>query len=74
MGIYMISPEVLSRIPRDRAMDMPELVLKLLAEGQRVCVYRFKGYWRDLGRLEEYQRGNDDFARMRSAFLGDGSA
>ena len=50
-------------------LDFPDLVLKLLAAGEKVSGYNFDGYWMDLGRPDDYAQASDDFECMRSQFL-----
>jgi NDP-mannose synthase len=69
MGIYLFEPEVLKYIPRDEYLDFPNLILKLLAAGERVVGYPYDGYWMDLGNPEDYTQANQDFERMRTQFL-----
>ena len=69
MGMYIFEPRVLDYIPRDQYLDFPDLVLKLLAAGERVVGYPFDGYWMDLGNPEDYQQANRDFEKMRAQFL-----
>jgi NDP-sugar pyrophosphorylase family protein len=72
MGIYVFEPEVMEYIPYNRYLDFPDLVLKLIAAGERVSGYRFDGYWMDLGRPDDYAQAAEDFARMRLEFLPEG--
>lgn len=69
MGIYVFEPRVLKHIPRMQYLDFPDLVLKLIAEHERVSRYIFDGYWKDLGRPDDYEQANQDFAEMQSQFL-----
>ena len=50
-------------------LDFPDLVLKLIDAGEKVCSYPFSGYWEDLGRPDDYERANLDFETMRDQFL-----
>lgn len=70
MGIYMFEPRTLKYIPRGEYFDFPALVLRLLEMGEDVAGYRFYGYWKDLGRPDDYGQAVEDFERMREAFLG----
>ena len=45
------------------------LVLDLLAAGRNPASYAFDGYWLDIGRPEDYDRANSEFARLRSVLL-----
>ena len=72
MGMYVFDPAILDYIPYNEYLDFPDLVLKLLADGKRVANYRYDGYYRDLGRPEDYDLACDDFEVMRSQFLVEG--
>ena len=69
MGMYIFEPRVLEYIPAGEYLDFPNLVLKLIAQGERVSGYTFDGYWMDLGRPDDYAQANEDFSRMRKQFL-----
>ena len=72
MGLYVFEPRVLEYIPRDRYLDFPDLVLKLIAAGEKVVGYHFEGYWKDLGRPDDYEEAARDFADMQAEFLPEG--
>ncbi len=72
MGVYVFEPAALEYIPKDAYMDFPDLILKLMAAGRKVAAYPFDGYWQDLGRQDDYDQANNDFALMRSQFLPEG--
>jgi NDP-sugar pyrophosphorylase family protein len=69
MGVYVFEPEVLAYIPKNEYLDFPNLVLKLIAAGEKVVSFPFDGYWMDLGRPDDYAQAAEDFARMREQFL-----
>ena len=69
MGIYVFEPEVLTYIPRGQYLDFPDLVLKLIAAGEKVAGYKYEGYWQDLGRPDDYEAAAQDFENLRSQFL-----
>ncbi len=73
MGIYVFEPRVLQYIPRRQYFDFPELVQKLIDNGETVAGFPFAGYWQDLGRADDYEQAVEDFDRMRSEFLPPGS-
>ena len=70
-GIYIFEPAVLAYIPAQMRMDMPDLILKLLASGERVAAYRFDGVWLDIGRFDDYERAVAEFERDRTRFVPD---
>jgi len=69
MGLYVFEPRVVDYIPKDEYLDFPDLVKKLVAAGEKVSGYVFKGYWEDLGRPDDYERASVDFEKNRSQFL-----
>lgn len=69
MGVYIFEPRVLEYIPAGEYLDFPNLILKLLANGEKVCGYTFDGYWMDLGRPDDYAQANEDFCNMKKQFL-----
>jgi NDP-sugar pyrophosphorylase family protein len=71
MGIYIFEPAVLSLISKNQYLDFPDLVLKLIAKGEKVVHLPYDGYWKDLGRPDDYEQATQDFSSMRSQFLRD---
>jgi NDP-mannose synthase len=69
MGVYVFDPGVRQYIPRGLYMDFPDLVKKLIADGEHVTGYPFEGYWQDLGRPDDYEQASQDFDAMRHKFL-----
>ncbi|HEV2079634.1 MAG TPA: sugar phosphate nucleotidyltransferase [Allosphingosinicella sp.] len=65
MGIYAMSPEVVGRIPKGQRFDLPDLIKRLIAEGEWINLYRFDGYWRDIGTMDEYAAANEEFPAVR---------
>jgi len=71
MGIYVFEPRVLQYIPYNQYLDFPDLVLKLIQNGERVRGYRFDGYWQDLGRADDYEQAVQEFEALRPLILGE---
>lgn len=68
-GVYLFEPDILSFIPPRARLDLPELVLRLKAAGHPVNIYRFDGYWLDIGRHDDYEIAVQEFLSHREAFL-----
>jgi len=59
-GIYVISPEALSYIPKSgKYFDMTSLINRLISGGENVLTYPIAGEWHDLGTMESYQNINE---------------
>jgi len=71
MGMYVFERRVLEYIPARQRLDLPDLINRLLAAGEKVAGYPFDGYWQDLGNPADYRQATQDFERMRPQFLGD---
>ncbi|MBE7559396.1 nucleotidyltransferase family protein [bacterium] len=69
MGVYALSRSVVELVPEKRRFDFPELVAALLAAGRRVYCHRYDGYWRDIGRGEDYARAIEEFEEMRERLV-----
>jgi len=55
-GLYVVEPDVIPLIPRDREFHMTDLINKLQLEGQKIGVYPVADKaWMDIGELEAYQ-------------------
>jgi NDP-mannose synthase len=69
MGIYIFEPAVLRYIPHNKYLDFPDLILKMLAAGEKIMGYPYDGYWQDLGRPDDYEQAIMDFEKMQDRFL-----
>jgi NDP-sugar pyrophosphorylase family protein len=72
MGINVYGPEAIGLAMQGSAVDFPDVVEGLLARGRVVQMFRFDGFWRDLGRGDDLLQAQIEFERHRSAFLPDG--
>ena len=63
-GIYMLSPEILDLIPKNEFYDMPTLFEKLIKLSKNVVSFPIREYWLDIGRMEEYQRANEEYKEV----------
>ena len=63
-GVYVLSSEAISYVPRDTFFDMPELIETLIAEGKPVRRHLVDGYWRDIGCHEDFCKANSDFPEV----------
>ncbi|NLI76666.1 MAG: NTP transferase domain-containing protein [Candidatus Riflebacteria bacterium] len=70
-GIYFFEPRVLERIIPGKRMDLPDLVLELLAAGETVACHPHAGEWLDIGRVDDYQRAIVEFERDRARYLSE---
>ena len=69
MGIYAFSPSALAHIERGERLDFPDLILRLLAAGERVRAVQTDCYWLDIGRPSDYEQASEEFERLRERLL-----
>jgi NDP-mannose synthase len=63
MGIYVYDERALRYLP-DGPCQFPELVLRLLAAGERVAAFRTDAAWYDIGTPPEYELASADVERQ----------
>jgi len=68
MGIYVYEPRALRHLPAGRC-QFPELVLRLLAAGERVAAFHSDAEWFDIGTVQEYERAMEA-VRLRPLEFG----
>jgi mannose-1-phosphate guanylyltransferase/phosphomannomutase len=64
-GIYIIKPEVLQLIPRNRKVSLEREIFPTIANQGRLYGFPFSGNWFDIGNLSDYRRAN--FTLLRSS-------
>ena len=60
MGVYGMSRRTLAPYPVGLSFGFDELILDLLSRGERPASYDFAGYWRDIGRPDDYDEANQN--------------
>ena len=68
MGVYVYEPEALKFIAPGQRLDLPDLVLKLIAAGKRVCSFSTECQWLDIGRPDDYARAQELYAEQPESF------
>jgi dTDP-glucose pyrophosphorylase/predicted transcriptional regulator len=60
-GIYMLNPECLNLIPKNKYYDITSLFDDLINANKNVISFPLREYWLDIGISEEYKRANIEF-------------
>jgi len=68
MGIYVYEPRVLPFIEVGKYLDFPDLVLKLVKAGQKVCAFPTDCLWLDIGRPDDYAKAQELFTEKKETF------
>lgn len=67
MGIYVYEPRTLRYIEQGKYLDFPDLVLRLMAAGEKVCAMPSDSLWLDIGRPDDYAQAQELFAEKRGS-------
>ncbi|MGH7074249.1 MAG: nucleotidyltransferase family protein [Stellaceae bacterium] len=59
MGVYCMEPEVLNHIPAGVPFGFDDLMSTLLLRGLPVHVFSHRGFWLDIGRIEDFQKAQE---------------
>ncbi len=65
MGVYMVSKRILQYIPEGRPYGFDDLMSDLIDSKNFPHLKRFRGYWLDIGRPDDYARAVDEFKNMQ---------
>ncbi len=69
MGVYAVSRAVLEYVPPGRKYGFDDLMRDLLRGGQEIHVERFKGYWLDIGRPDDYMQAIEEYDEWKDRLL-----
>ncbi len=61
-GVYILDPTVLDFVTSGQQVDMPDIINRLIDDGQRVGSFPVHEYWIDIGDHDQYARAQNDFA------------
>lgn len=63
-GIYLLSPELVKSVAPRLRVDMPTLLEQQIAAGKDVNMFPVHEYWLDIGRMEDFQRAQQEFSSL----------
>ncbi len=64
MGVYAFEHKVLEYIRPNEYLDFPDLIKKLISNGQTVKGYVYEGHWLDIGRPDDYEKANKNIGTI----------
>jgi NDP-sugar pyrophosphorylase family protein len=68
MGIYVYGDRALTHLPAEGPCQFPELVQRLLDNGETVAAFRSSAEWFDIGTVGEHHRAVEAFERSPDVF------
>lgn len=63
-GIYLLSPELVKSVRPGTRIDMPTLLEQAIAGAHVVNMFPVHEYWLDIGRMEDFQRAQQEFSHL----------
>jgi dTDP-glucose pyrophosphorylase len=64
-GIYLMKRDVLQYIPKDCCYNMTDLIDTLMKNGHKVISYPIRGYWLDIGKMNDYVKAQEDIKHLK---------
>jgi dTDP-glucose pyrophosphorylase len=55
-GVYLLNPELIDMIPKDKFYDMPTLFTELKQQNKKIGVYDRLSNWLDIGHIDDYKK------------------
>ena len=61
-GIYVLNQKLVKNVRIGQKIDMPTLLQAEMARGGSVCSFPIHEYWLDIGRMDDFQKAQQDVA------------
>ncbi len=71
MGINVMNIRCKEYIRKNESIGLPDLMIRMKNEGEKIYCYPSECYWLDIGRVEDYQVAQDEFEQNKNKFLTD---
>ncbi|PWK49166.1 nucleotidyltransferase family protein [Pleionea mediterranea] len=62
-GIYVLSPDVFSKIEANKKQDMPDLIQQYIKRNKQVSMFPIHEYWLDIGKMPDFEKAQDDIIK-----------
>jgi NDP-mannose synthase len=69
MGVYCFAPRALKHIVAGERLDFPDLILRLIADGDIVRSWLSEDYWLDIGRHDDYEQAQEEFNSVKDRLI-----
>ncbi len=64
-GIYLMKKDVMEIIPENKFYNTTDLMQELIQMGKKVNSYPHRGYWLDIGKMEEFNKAQQDIIHIK---------
>ena len=69
MGMYIFQQRIQHFIDPNVYLDLPDLMKRLMNEGEKINCYDFQGRWLDIGNPDDYALANQQIEQDKNCFL-----
>lgn len=63
-GIYVLSPETVDSVDEENFLNMTDVFGKLMRENKRTILYPIRGYWLDIGHMDQFKQAQTDYQEI----------
>lgn len=64
-GIYLVKEKYVKQIPANKAFDAIDLIADLIKNEKIVSHFPIRGYWLDIGNLQNYKKAQEDIGHIK---------
>ncbi len=61
-GIYALSPSCISYVPKNKFLDITQLMVSLMKKNRKIGAFPVREYWIDIGMHKDFEKANEDFS------------
>jgi len=65
-GIYVLDPNVLEFVPKNKSFDMIKLFDKLIAQKRKTLAFPIREFWLDVGQLKDFEQAKTNYQKFFS--------
>jgi len=65
MGVYCINRSVVAALARGESYGFDNLMIDGIRDGMKIEAVPYQGYWLDIGRPDDYESANQQFAELK---------
>jgi NDP-sugar pyrophosphorylase family protein len=69
IGINVLHKKCLQYISKNESIGIPELVRRMGRKDEKIYCYKSKAYWLDIGRMQDFQKAQEVFAKNTRRFF-----
>ena len=69
IGINVLNKRCKRYISKGESIGIPELVHRMQSKNENIYCYKSDSYWLDIGRIEDFQKAQEEFGKSKKKFL-----